>query len=294
MSSARTSFGARCSASDTVSLALSKANGVFNETAAQWPFRLPWTLGTVLALVGYVWVFAITTEMSPLRTLVTSAINVGTAYALGFLVRAALKRLCPGRAPLAQLIIHLALAPAYSLVWYLATISLLGWQDGSLLGGASIVPFQGPAFVWQTFQGFALYASAAALALLAERPPPVAPSAPRNEVAAPSSTARQLLVRDGDQIRIIKVEEIVMVAAADDYVEIVTSASRHLARKSLAELETELPSSFIRVHRSTLVNLDRLLSAEPAGAGRMTLHLSGGKSVIASRSGARLLRERSA
>ena len=50
--------------------------------------------------------------------------------------------------------------------------------------------------------------------------------------------------------------------------------------------------TFIRVHRSRIVNANRILRAEPAGGGRMLLHMENGEIIPASRTGTRLLRDR--
>lgn len=104
--------------------------------------------------------------------------------------------------------------------------------------------------------------------------------------------AGPILLRQGDELHAVEVADIILISAADDYSEVVTSTLRQLARRSLAEFERELPpETFVRVHRSHLINLDHLVRAEPAGAGRMTLHRTAGEAVTASRTGTRLLRE---
>lgn len=271
---------------------LARADRGVERLAAAHPFGLPWSFGAVVALAAYIFVFGITLELSPARTVVTSVLNIVPAYLLGFLVRGRLTRAISAMRASLRAPVHIVLALIFALLWYLSTISLLGWRDGSLADGASVKPFRGLAFIWQMFQGLAVYAAAAALAALAERR--TAPEAVAPAPIAPEPRAQRLLIREGDEIRAVELDEIVLIAAADDYAEIVTPTARHLARKSLTEFEAELPGSFVRVHRSTLVNLDRLVRAEPAGAGRMTLHLSGGASVTASRAGARILRERTA
>ena len=61
---------------------------------------------------------------------------------------------------------------------------------------------------------------------------------------------------------------------------------------SLAELEARLdPATFVRVHRSAIINLRRLAKAEPAGAGRLVAHVTSGDVVQVSRSGAQTLRQ---
>lgn len=259
------------------------------------PFGLPWTIGAGVALLGYLWVFAATTDLSPFGNLFTSVVNVGAAWLLGFPVARAVERWIARGRPAAQLLGHLLLAVAFSVGWYVLTITALAWRGGGLTTGATILPFRGIAFAWQIFQGFALYGAAAALATAAIRRAPApneASAAPPGPAPLPASD--RLLVRDGDEIRAVDVDDIILIAAADDYAEVVTPTRRWLARRTLGEFEAELPSVFVRVHRSTLVNLNKLERAEPAGAGRMTLHLAGGESVVASRTGARLIRERSA
>jgi DNA-binding LytR/AlgR family response regulator len=62
---------------------------------------------------------------------------------------------------------------------------------------------------------------------------------------------------------------------------------------TLAEFEKSLdPAQFIRVHRSRIVNVDRIERAEPAGGGRLLLHMQDGEAIPASRTGSRLLRDR--
>jgi hypothetical protein len=283
-------MGSRSIPKSRSTLQAHRARGV-DRLAARYPFGFPWTVGACIALSAYALVFSLTLELGAARTFWTSLINVVTAYLLGFMVRGRLTRAVSELPAALQVVTHAGLACVFSLLWYVATISLLGWRDGSLASGASVTPFRGLAFIWQSLQGLTLYALAAALAVVAEMRLAPGPSAPPS---TPEAAATRLLIRDRDEIRAIELDEIILVAAADDYAEIVTSTARHLARKSLSDFESELPPSFVRVHRSTLINLDRLVRAEPAGAGRMTLHLTGGETVVASRAGARLLRGRTA
>jgi DNA-binding LytR/AlgR family response regulator len=62
---------------------------------------------------------------------------------------------------------------------------------------------------------------------------------------------------------------------------------------TLAEFESRLdPQRFVRVHRSRIVNLDHVDRAEPAGAGRLLLHMDNGEVVSTSRGGAQELKNR--
>jgi len=89
------------------------------------------------------------------------------------------------------------------------------------------------------------------------------------------------------------VAAIVSITGADDYAEVATLHGKHLVRLTLAEFEKALDGArFIRVHRSRIVNVDRVSRAEPAGGGRMLLHMENGEMISTSRAGARLLRDR--
>jgi len=71
--------------------------------------------------------------------------------------------------------------------------------------------------------------------------------------------AKTLVVRKGRELRSINVAAIVFVRGADDYTEIhLDDGTEHLHEKSLTALETMLPATFMRVHRSYIANLDRV------------------------------------
>ena len=188
--------------------------------------------------------------------------------------------------PLAwQALAHPLLGFAFAVAWYFSVTVLLGWRQGGFGGTFTVLPFSYVAFVWQVFQGLTLYALIVALALLKRRPD--APQPTRD--AGPA----RLLVRSDDEFVSVPVDDIVCIERAGDYAQLVTTRGRHLTRKSLAELERQLPPHrFLRVHRSHLIHLDKLESAEPIGSGRFRAHLGDGVYVDTSRAGAKLLRER--
>jgi len=91
----------------------------------------------------------------------------------------------------------------------------------------------------------------------------------------------------------VDVDAIVSIAGADDYAEVRTLDGSHLVRLTLAEFEKSLdPALFIRVHRSRIVNVDRIARAEPAGGGRLLLHMEDGEIIGASRTGSKRLKDR--
>lgn len=80
----------------------------------------------------------------------------------------------------------------------------------------------------------------------------------RARAHAPSHASR-LVVRKGRELRTIAVADLVFVRGADDYSELhLADGSVHLHEKSLTALESLLPDSFVRVHRSYIAGLTRV------------------------------------
>jgi hypothetical protein len=193
-----------------------------------------------------------------------------------------------------QIPVQIAAAVLFASLWYFTVTILLGWRLGDFTGSFSVRPFSAVAFIWQMFQGIVIYSLVAALALI-----DILVRSLRSSRASPETTAgsqpaaeRRIFVRGDDEFVSINVDEIVCIERAGDYAQIVTPGRRHLTRKSLAELARQLPAHrFIRVHRSQLINLEAMESAEPIGGGRMRVRLLGGVEIDTSRSGAKALRE---
>ena len=87
--------------------------------------------------------------------------------------------------------------------------------------------------------------------------------------------------------------------AQDDYVALVSGGRKYLKQQTIASLEGCLdPARFVRIHRSYLVNLERLSKIEPYGKESRLAVLTDGTQLPVSRSGyarlAALLGERGA
>lgn len=68
-------------------------------------------------------------------------------------------------------------------------------------------------------------------------------------------TIRSITVYLGDKINIVKLDDIVFFQAEDKYVTLhTTSGEKHLITQSLSQLEKKLPSHFIRLNRSSMIN----------------------------------------
>jgi two-component system, LytTR family, response regulator len=99
-----------------------------------------------------------------------------------------------------------------------------------------------------------------------------------------SRATRRILVRDRDRTRVIDAATIDWIEAADYYAEIHVGSETHLLRETLTELEQRLdPARFFRVHRSAIVNLERVREIRPLLHGDRELLLAGGARVRLSR-----------
>jgi len=73
-------------------------------------------------------------------------------------------------------------------------------------------------------------------------------------------------VREGTSVVIIPAAKLDYVEAQDDYVALVSQGKKHLKQQTISSLEAALdPSRFLRIHRSYIVNLERVARLEPYG-----------------------------
>ena len=81
---------------------------------------------------------------------------------------------------------------------------------------------------------------------------------------APSQYLERIVVKDGVNVHIIPVEKLDHVEAQDDYVALRTEGKTFLKQQTIVAIETQLdPSRFVRIHRSFIVNIERLVKIEP-------------------------------
>lgn len=103
----------------------------------------------------------------------------------------------------------------------------------------------------------------------------------------------RVLVRDQAKVHVIPVDQIDYVEALDDYVCLHAGGKKHLKAQTMAEMEAALdPSRFVRIHRSYLLNLDRLARLELYAKDSRVAYLQDGTQLPVSRSGYTRLRER--
>ncbi|MEO0461500.1 MAG: LytTR family DNA-binding domain-containing protein [Pseudomonadota bacterium] len=240
----------------------------------------------------YVLILALTSGGVNLELLGNALANVGVLVFVSMATRAVLLTAILELRGAVQIAAHIACALVFTASWFFLLMVFLGVVADGQFTDFSVRAFIGGAALWQMAQGLAFYAIVALLAYIERLQTSVEASAAPSEIASQPLLDHQMFVRDGDEMRPLDTTRVICVHAAGDYAEVTTKSGKHILRSSLNHLEENLGSSFLRIHRSTIVSIDYIDRVEPAGGGRLTVHLSNGVSVIASRSGAKLIREK--
>ena len=98
--------------------------------------------------------------------------------------------------------------------------------------------------------------------------------------------AERIVVRDGTRVHIIPTAKLDYVEAQDDYVALASEGKKHLKQQTISSLESSLdPARFLRIHRSYIVNLERVTKIEPYGKDTHLSILNDGTRLPVSRSG---------
>ena len=110
-----------------------------------------------------------------------------------------------------------------------------------------------------------------------------------------SAGPRRIAVRRGPKVILVEPASILFCRAEDKYTVLYTAEGEHILDRTIEDLEQSLdPSTFLRIHRSVLVNLAcvRDLTAVEGGRFVVSLKDSPRTTLYASRAGAKLLRDR--
>jgi two-component system LytT family response regulator len=114
---------------------------------------------------------------------------------------------------------------------------------------------------------------------------PALAAAPALEAPAPSAGSPSwLLVKDDGRMYLVRTAEIDWVEAFGNYAKLHVGERTHLIRETMAALEQTLtPAGFARLHRSAIVNLDRVREMQPWFSGDYVALLTGGTRIKVSR-----------
>lgn len=125
----------------------------------------------------------------------------------------------------------------------------------------------------------------------AKTPLPVAPT--DLSAAGRPWPLERLVVRDGGKVTLIAMSKLDYVQAQDDYVELHSEGRGILKQQTLASLESQLdPGRFLRIHRSFILNMDRLVRLEQLPSESWVAVLQDGKKLPVSKTGYQRLREK--
>jgi len=95
----------------------------------------------------------------------------------------------------------------------------------------------------------------------------------------------RIAVKSSGRVVFVKTDDIDWVEAADNYVSLHVGAENHLHRETMASLEAQLsPEKFMRISRSTIVNVDRIKELQPLFHGEYAVILRNGAKLTLSRS----------
>jgi len=130
----------------------------------------------------------------------------------------------------------------------------------------------------------------------AERVRSQAPALPAHELSAtarpPGRALERVLIREQGRVHVLPVERIDFVEAQDDYLCFVSGGKRQRKQQTMAEIEAQLDRArFVRIHRSFLLNIERLARIEPYAKDSWLAILADGSKLPVSRTGYSRLKE---
>ena len=103
----------------------------------------------------------------------------------------------------------------------------------------------------------------------------------------------RFVIRSAEEIHFVRVSDVLWLESAGNYIKLHTAGGAHHLRGTIRELEETLdPSTFVRVHRSTIISIDAIEKLEPYFHGELVITLKGGTRIRSSRSYSGNLRKR--
>ena len=108
----------------------------------------------------------------------------------------------------------------------------------------------------------------------------------------PGAWLSRIVIRDGAEVHVVPIDKVDYVEAQDDYIAVRVGERALLKEQTLGEIERQLdPRRFVRIHRSFLLNLDRLVRLEPTSKDSRMAILRDGQRLPVSRNGYARLQE---
>ena len=105
------------------------------------------------------------------------------------------------------------------------------------------------------------------------------------DLKAHPKAADRLVVKSEGRVLFVRTDDIDWIEAADNYVNLHVGTESHLLRETMSALETKLaPGKFLRISRSTIVNVERIKELQPMFHGEYVVILRNGTRLTLSRS----------
>ncbi len=120
----------------------------------------------------------------------------------------------------------------------------------------------------------------------------VTPAALRVSARPPGTSIERIVIRDGPHVHVLPAARVDFVEAQDDYVNFHSAGKTFMKEQTLADLEQQLdPRQFVRIHRSYIVNIERLSKVELYAKDSRVVILTDGRKLPVSRAGYQRLQE---
>lgn len=118
-------------------------------------------------------------------------------------------------------------------------------------------------------------------------PPPAIAAAELSAAARPpEQKLERVVVKDGTRVHIIPIDRLDYVEAQDDYIALRSEKKNYLKQQTISSIEGQLDAKkFVRIHRSYIVNLERIARIEPYTRDSRVAVLNDGTQLPVSRSG---------
>lgn len=114
----------------------------------------------------------------------------------------------------------------------------------------------------------------------------------KERLRAPDAS-RRFIVKNGNELEVVKFSDIDWIEASDYYAALHVAGRSHMLRRSLADLDAELePHGFQRIHRSAIVNMERVRTLAIREDGEYEVTLNSGQRLRMSRRYRKALLER--
>ena len=106
----------------------------------------------------------------------------------------------------------------------------------------------------------------------------------RRVAPAPAAGTGRLLVKQGEKMVLLRADDVDWIESEGNYVGLHVARQKYLIRGTMASMEEQLdPRRFLRIHRGTIVNLDRVREVRPWFAGDCIVVLKDGTELRLSR-----------